>query len=216
MRVRVLVCVSVVLASLFSFAPAHALSSSQLIGKVLREDLPYCDYGVPCTQWNLQEVDYVASGNNANVVNLSYLEDEGQDVCLTDGPTGCMYFGTGSAVRVTDANATITGLGLCTATAVTGSCAPKATEFGHARYFDPLPVIFALGSGNDIFTDVIDPSSYVDFALDVRGGPGSDKITLIDPTGGADVISCGDGADTVITTAATTVAPDCEKIERIA
>lgn len=61
-------------------------------------------------------------------------------------------------------------------------------------------------------------------AITVSAGPGSDVVKLVDrtardqpgfPGSGADRVSCGSGRDEVVTTSATEVAADCEKVTTI-
>jgi hypothetical protein len=76
-------------------------------------------------------------------------------------------------------------------------------------------VTINLGDGNDTFTTVLDPTLSNDFHFTINGGPAADRIVLVDPTGGGDVISCGSGVDTVVTAAATAVGSDCERVQRV-
>lgn len=215
-RTLILIASTVVLfASIGS--PARALGgAAKLYGGDLVEDPPWCGGDQYCLIHHLGWIHYSGS-TDANVVTFSSLSPHSDTECFGEGPGSCREFGTDQSFEVIDPNATMQAGGLCRATVgIGGSCRSTYDYYvGTPSAADPLPVTIDLGGGNDAFADVLDPTLTHTFEFHVNGGSGSDKIVLLDVTGGGDTITCGDGADTVITGAATTVAADCEKVVRV-
>jgi Ca2+-binding RTX toxin-like protein len=158
----------------------------------------------------------VAATANTRIKRVFYTAGPGEVNHLTISLTGADYVLADPGATITTAPACV-GMGssvICSATAIIGITVSAGDGADNLTNTTATRSTLSGGDGNDSLAggsgnDILRGNKGVDTHA---GGPGDD---LIDARGDrGDVVSCGDGNDTVMADAADSIALDCETVDR--
>jgi Ca2+-binding RTX toxin-like protein len=171
--------------------------------------------GALCAIW-LVPAESLAATAKTQIKRVWYTAGTAETNVLVISVSGADY-------SLTDQGATIVGEPLCTASGGTATC-PGGGIIGitvsagdgsdSVTNTTPTPSTLSGGDGNDSLeggsgNDILRGNKGVDTHA---GGAGDDFIDVRGDR--ADIVSCGDGSDTVLADGTDSVAPDCESVDR--